>query len=113
MVFWFLINYPSAIRVTKVFPGAFLCTVVKAETDLKTRELIAGKMQSSQAAVDQQKISERMKHMADIIISRAQRHEQPNFREAIASMYVKGGFVASRESQVYSTSCIALRKHIR
>ena len=91
----FLLFYSS----TDVF---FLCAVVRPETDLRTRTLIAGKMQSSQGAVDAQTLAEKVKHLSDDILARQASNTPQNFRESVTEMYVKGGFIASKESLVCS-----------
>ena len=80
--------------------------------DVNTRAMIAGKFQSAQQSVDEPTVSERVQLLADEIATRAQSGATPNFRESVSSMYIKGGFVASRDSLVCLVSWILLNRNM-
>ena len=67
-------------------------------------------MQSSQGAVDAQTVAEKIKHLSDDILARQASNTPQNFKESISEMYVKGGFIASKESLV-CTACVCASMH--
>ena len=62
--------------------------------------VIAGKMQSSQGSVEEQRIWERCVHLQKEITGRQAQGIPPNFKEAMKVMHVLGGFVSSKEPLV-------------
>ena len=84
----------------------FSCVVIKSETDVTTRALIAGKMQAMQQAVQEQTLHERVAHLAADILGRLGQQFSQNFKESLQLMYVKGGFVASKDSLVCPVGCL-------
>ena len=92
---------------SRIASAPFNCSIIRPETSKELRQVIAGQYQSQQAAVDQQTLSERFKHLCNDIVRRSSEGLPPNFRESMVYMYQRGGFVASREPTVcpQTSSC--------
>ena len=89
-------NFVVSHTFISSLPGTYSFLVVKTDVEPEIRKYIAGRVQASQAAVDQQQLWERAQHLQEDL----EKRQPPNFKESCAVMYAKGGFIASKESPV-------------